>query len=161
MFVNLDYSENLDFVLKWKDSLDPFIDALANQEDMTQVVNFTTNLNIVRESGQNVLDQEAYNAVIHKTCKKLSTQASNSKIMRNYGLNCTEFYSMAKKKCSEEDSNYVLCGAFNEMKSYQCSGQLGNSFGNGGLSNFGFNCSVGNAGNTGKSQTKNLILHSF
>ena len=155
MFVNLDYSENLDFVYQWKDSLYPFIRAVANQEDMTQVVKFTTNLNVIRGNRQNVLNQEAYNAVIHKTCKKLSTQASNSKIMRNYGLNCTEFYSMAKKKCSEEDSNYVLCGAFNEMKAHQCFGQLGNSFGNAGLSNFGFNCSVGNAGDTGKSHTKN------
>ena len=96
MFVNLDYSENLDFVYQWKDSLYPFIRAVANQEDMTQVVKFTTNLNVIRGNRQNVLNQEAYNAVIHKTCKKLSTQF-NSKIMRNYGLNCTEFYSMAKK----------------------------------------------------------------
>ena len=144
MFVNLDYSENLDFVYQWKDSLDPLIDALANQEDITQVVNLTTNLNLIRENGQNVLDQEAYNAMIHKTCMKQSTQASNSMIMRNFGVNCTEFYSVAKKKCSEEGSDSVLCGAFNEMVSYQCVGQLGNT----GRSNFGFTC-------IGKSDTKN------
>ena len=37
MFVNLDYSENLDFIYKWKDSLDPLIDALVNQEETLDI----------------------------------------------------------------------------------------------------------------------------
>ena len=136
MFVNLDYSENLDFIYKWKDSLDPLIDALVNQEDMTQIVKYTTNLNVVSESGQNVLDQEAYNAMIHQTCMTLSTKASNSKIIRNFGVNCTEFYSVAKKQCSEEG----LCTLFYRMVSYRC---FGHSVRNNRLSNFGINCDDG------------------
>ena len=141
MFVNLDYSENLDFIYKWKDSLDPLIDALVNQEDMTQIVKYTTNLNVVSQSGQNVLDQEAYNAMIHQTCMTLTTQAyenkkNKHKIIRNLGVNCTEFYSVAKNKCSEEGSDTVLCRAFHEMVYNRCIGQ----FRNNGLSNFGINC---------------------
>ena len=145
MFVNLDYSENLDFIYKWKDSLDPLIDALVNQEDMTQIVKYTTNLNVVSESGQNVLNQEAHNEMIHQTCMTLITQAyenkkNKHKIMRNFGVNCTEFYSVAKKKCSEEGLYSVLCRSFYEMVSNRSFGHSWHFFRNNGLSNFGINC---------------------
>ena len=137
MFSNLEHQKNFDFISQWKDSYNDFINAVTDQNSFTQIVNYTTNFNIVDESGQNGLEEDAYTDMLIKICKKVR---SSWKALRNYGANCTDLPNLLKKQCLRHGgSNQQSCTHYNKMVVNQCAGQ--HSYGQVGLGRFGINCS--------------------
>mgnify|MGYP007022693981 FL=1 len=139
MFSNLEHQKNFDFISQWKDSYNDFINAVTDQNHFTQLVKYTTNFNVVDENGQKVLDQETYGQMEFEICMKLNKAFfSKTKIMRNYGANCTYLYE-AKNIClGQGGSNQKSCSLYNKMVAKQCAGQ--HSYGQVGLGRFGINC---------------------
>ena len=136
MFSNLDNHKNFDFISQWKDSYNEFINAVANPSTFTQVVKYTTNFNVVDESGQNGLEEDAHTNLVLKICKKAGF---NSTSLRNYGTNCTNLPYLWKRQClGQGSSKQESCSLYNKMVAKQCAGQHSN--GQAGLGQFGINC---------------------
>ena len=137
MFSNLEHHENLDFINKWKDGYNDLIDAVTNQEDITLLVNFTTNF----DHGKiDEIDQESYDTMVSKICTKFA-KTSNSQVLRNYGVNCTQFNQNLPNPCvGQGNSNTPQCGKYLSKVSNECAGKIGYSFGKAGFGNFGINC---------------------
>ena len=136
MFANLEHQKNFDFISQWKDSYNDFINAVANQVTFTQVVKYTTNFNVVDDSGQSGLEENAYTDLFHKICKKVDF---SPKGLRKYGANCTNLPNLWKKQClGQGHSNQKSCSLYNEKVVQQCAGQ--HSYGQVGLGDFGINC---------------------
>ena len=139
MFANLEHQKNFDFISQWKDSYNDFINAIANQVNFTQVVKYTTNFNVVDESGQSGLEENAYTDLFLKICQEVGFSSQG---LRNYGANCTDLPYLAKRQClGQEGSNQKSCSLYNKyikMVTKQCAGQ--HSYGQVGLGRFGINC---------------------
>ena len=137
MFSNLEHQKNFDFISQWKDSYNDFINAVTDQNHFTQIVNYTTNFNVVDASGQNELEGDAYTDMLIKICKKVGLGGSRG--LRNYGANCTDLPYLVKRQClGQGGSNQKSCTRYNKMVAKQCAGQ--HSYGQVGLGRFGINC---------------------
>ena len=135
MFSNLEHQKNFNFISQWKDSYNGFINAVANPSTFTQVVNYTTNFNVMDESGQNRLEGEAYTDLLLKICNKVGF---SPKGLQNYGANCTDLPYLAKRQClGQGGSNQKSCSLYNKIVAKECAGQ--HSYGQVGLGRFGIN----------------------
>ena len=136
MFSNLEHQKNFNFISQWKDSYNDFINAVANQVTFTQVVQYTTNFNVVDEGGQNRLKGEAYTDLFLKICNKVGFSYQG---LKNYGANCTDLPYLAKRQClGQGGSNQKSCSLYNKMVAKECAGQ--HSYGQVVLGRFGINC---------------------
>ena len=88
MFANVEHQENFNFINQWKNSFEDLTKALINKEDIATVVNYTTNINPVDDTGNPTLPDEDFSLVFDKRCFK--TIGTNSFYnLKNYGLNCS------------------------------------------------------------------------
>ena len=89
MFSNVENQKNFDFIHKWKHSFQDLTTTLKNQEDITKVVNYITNINPIDETGNPSLSPEEFSHVFIERCfKNPGTQFYN---LKNFGVNCPSY----------------------------------------------------------------------
>ena len=68
MFANVEHQKNFEFINQWKTSFEDLTNVLKGQDDITQVVNYTTNINPIDENGNAILSNEDLRHVFIDIC---------------------------------------------------------------------------------------------
>ena len=113
MFANVEHKENFDFIHKWKDSFEDLTTVLKNQEDITKVVNYTTNINPVDKTGNPTLSHEEFNHVFIERC--FNNPETRLYYLKRYGFNCSmEVEKFACQNGIQYISMNKLCNGIND-----------------------------------------------
>ena len=112
IFANVEHRENFEFIQQWKYSFEDLTNVLKSQEDITKVVNYTTNINPVDKTGKATLNHEEFSQVFIGRCfNKPGTSSFHN--LKNYGLNCS--MEVDKFSCYDGTQHILL--------DYRCNGK--------------------------------------